>query len=128
MNKIILALSVLLLSAQSYAGPKITDVRQGGFLYGFLTSIEDAQNAGDGVLIVAADISCTKHKSSDPTAVDSYYCMGEVGGITGDLAQLVYQSFKASTEEKQDDITIRSGTVACASIEESGQAPRFNCY
>jgi hypothetical protein len=122
MKKILLFM-ILTLTFQAYAGPKISESSNAGFLYGFLTTIENAKNAGDGVLIVSADVNCSKHLKSD-----QYFCMSDVGGITGDIAKLVYESFSKNTEETFDLAIVRRGTVTCLSVEESNKLPRFNCY
>ncbi|WP_413612317.1 hypothetical protein [Bdellovibrio sp. HCB-110] len=123
MKKVFLAFIALVLTSQAHASLKLQDERQGGLLYGFLTMVESAQNGGDGVLLVSAEISCTMHNNNN-----QYYCMSDVGGITGEIAELVYKSFPIDTEENVDSVTIRRGSVTCASIEESGKVPRFNCY
>jgi hypothetical protein len=123
LKKTFCTVALLTYSLTTLAGPKITDSRTSGLLYGFLTTIENAQNAGDGVLIVSADLSCSKHKINE-----QYYCMSDVGGITGDIAKSVYLSFPEETEEIFDQVTVRRGSVGCTSIEESGKAPLFNCF
>ncbi|WP_413569453.1 hypothetical protein ACLWBD_02805 [Bdellovibrio sp. HCB117] len=122
MKKIVLAIATLALTLQAHAELKITDPAKGGLLFGFLATMESPQNAGDGVLLVSADVSCALHKNKQ------VYCMSSEGGITGEIAEELYLSFSPKSEEQFDDVTVRRGHVACASIEESGKAPRYNCF
>ncbi len=122
-KKMSIYFALLTISLSAQAGPIISDSRQAGFLFGFLTTIESTQNAGDGALIVSADFSCTKHLLSE-----QYYCMSDIGGITGDIASIVYESFPEKSEEFFDDIIKRHGNVSCVSFEKADSAVQFNCF
>lgn len=126
MKNVIFALLVASFSISAQA-VTVKESRAAGLLYGFLSTIEQPQNAGDGVLIVSAEISCTKHSAQNSVTSDSYYCMAEVGGITGDLAESVYSQLSKKSEENFDGITVRSGNASCFSVEAPGKAPRFEC-
>lgn len=123
MIKVMMTALVFFLSMQAHAKLKIDDSRQGAMVYGFLSTLASPQNAGDGVLLVSAEVSCSLHKGNG-----QHYCMSDVGGITGDIAATLYQSFSKDAQEDFGEVTLRSGVVSCASIEESGKAARFNCY
>ncbi len=114
---------VLAFSLQANAKLNIDDSRQGALVYGFLATLTSPQNAGDGVLVVSADVSCTLHKSSA-----QHYCMSDVGGITGDVAGTLFESFSDKSQEEFGDVSLRSGAVTCASIEKDGKAPTYTCY
>lgn len=119
----------ILVASFSFSAQAVTvkESRAARLLYGFLSTIEQPQNAGDGILIVSADISCTKHTAQSIVASDSYYCIAEVGGIAGDLAETVYSQLSKKSEEVFDNVTVRTGTASCMSVETAGKAPRFEC-
>ena len=127
MKRVIFALFIAVISISAQADVTVKESRAAGLLYGFLSTIEQPQNAGDGVLIVSAEIVCTKHVAQSKVASDSYYCMADIGGITGDLAESVYLQLPKKLEQNIDDITVRTGNASCFSVEETGKAARFEC-
>ncbi len=122
-----LVIPLIQLASLSAHAVTIKDTRAAGLLYGFLSAIEQPQNAGDGVLIATADLSCSKVISKSPVVSDSYECTIDIGGISGDLAQTVFSQLPAASQENFDGISVRTGTASCFSIEVSGKAPRFEC-
>lgn len=124
----LILIATIALTMQAQARVNIKDSRTAGLMYGFLSVLSQPENAGDGVLVVSAEVTCNEQKSSNPTRSDSYYCMADIGGITGDIAQTVYESLGTKGQESFDDgITARKGQVSCSSVEASGKAPRFSC-
>lgn len=127
MKQTLILMATIALTLQAQARLDMKDSRMAGLMYGFLSVLAQPENAGDGVLVVTSEVSCNEQKSTNPTISNSYYCMADIGGITGDVAEKVYNSMTTKGQESFDNITVRTGNVTCNSVELSGKAPRFSC-
>lgn len=122
MKKLFITSLVLLFSAQSFASLKLTNA-EAGLVYAFVNTVSsDLQNAGDGVLVNSALINCTKHESNE-----QYYCMSDIGGLTGDIAKKLYNSMSKSTEQNMDGIVLRNGDINCSSVSLNNKAETYKC-
>ncbi|MFN3698118.1 MAG: hypothetical protein ACK4VO_11830 [Pseudobdellovibrio sp.] len=122
MKKLLITSMILLFSAQSFASLRLTHA-EAGLVYAFVNTVSaDLQNAGDGVLVNSALISCTKHESNE-----QYYCMSDIGGLTGDIAKKLYNSMSKSTEENLDGVVLRNGNISCSSVSKNNKAETYKC-
>jgi len=122
MKKIFITSLVLLFSAQSFASLKLTNA-EAGLVYAFVNTLsKELQNAGKGVFINSALVSCTKHESNE-----QFFCMSGIGGLTGDIAKKLYNSMSESTEQNIDGLITREGDITCSSLAKEAQAEAYKC-
>lgn len=117
-------LAILAFTFVSHAQAKeaaITDSKIAGLIFNLITLTEEAQYLGGDVLVTYLDsITCSKQPSA-------FFCVNGDSSISGQAAEILYNSLAKSFEEKFDSYVVRTGAVSCTAVAQSKKVPDFKC-